>query len=111
MDYTFFSIFSIDILVNFLTEYKDVGETQPCRDLSKIAIHYFNSGFFLDFVSWLPIHYMPFFFNNHRQNKWILAIKAIRIYKAFKLFDILHIMKYVRSYYYDRTFKKIEKNP
>ena len=30
-------LFGIDIIVNFITEYCDVGEIEPCRDLEKIS--------------------------------------------------------------------------
>ena len=36
-DYVLFAIFTIDIIVNFITEYCDVGEIEPCRDLEKIS--------------------------------------------------------------------------
>lgn len=57
IDYIFFFFFTVDIIINFFTEFKDVGESEPCRNIEKIALRYIRGHFLFDFVAWVPLHY------------------------------------------------------
>ena len=56
-DHIFFAIFTLDIFINFITEYRDIGETIPCRDLEKISKRYIRGSFVVDMIAWIPLHY------------------------------------------------------
>ena len=110
IDYIFFSIFTIDIAVNFLTEYRDVGETQPIRQFEKIAQRYIQGEFLLDLVAWFPIHYIIDRKDIFRLS-WIFLLKLVRFYKAIKLLNVSKIMKFVRKILAQRTQDIINNEP
>ena len=57
IDHIFFAIFTLDIIFNFVTEYRDIGETVPIRDIDKISQRYIKGNFLIDVIAWFPIHY------------------------------------------------------
>ena len=58
--YIYESIFSIWIVINFITEYIPEGEVIPVRNLGKISHLYLNTTFWRDFIPTIPI---TFFLN------------------------------------------------
>ena len=57
-DYMFFTIFTISILIKLLKDYKISGSTEPVRDLSKITKRYLFGTFWIDFIPWIPFHWI-----------------------------------------------------
>ena len=47
--------FSLDILVNFVLEYKDEVDYKPVRNIKKIALKYLKSYFIVDFAATVPL--------------------------------------------------------
>lgn len=102
LDYVFFSLFSIDIIFNFMTEFKDTGEMKPCRQFDKIWQRYLRGDFVLDLIAWLPIHYFIDYDRIYFYS-WIFLLKLVRFYKAIIQFNVVKIMKIVRRYFVQRT--------
>lgn len=102
IDYVFFTLFSVNILIKFMTEFIPTGETVPCREIELIVRRYLSSGFFIDFIAWFPFHYMLDFEKTHNL-KWLFIIKVIRILEAFEIFNVPKIMKFVRKLFEMRT--------
>lgn len=97
-DYTFFVIFSITILITFVTDYKPQGETQSVKNLEKIAKRYLKDKFIYDFIAIIPFHWlhdMSYESGNHRWNTLFL-IKIIRMRKVNEIFNVQQFMKEVK---------------
>lgn len=101
-DLVFFILFSIDIILKFITEYTPTGEIIPCREIEQITMTYLQTKFLLDIIPWFPFHYIIDFYSNHYL-KWLFIIKVIRIIEVFNIFNVTKIMKLVRSYFEKRT--------
>lgn len=93
-DHVFFGIFTISIIVNFLTEFTESGESQPTRSLNKIARKYVYSNFLFDMLAWIPLHYFVSLENKYI--RWAFLIKLIRIIDGIKLIDVSKMMKFVQ---------------
>jgi len=52
------SCFLVDIILNFLLQYKDDEDFKPVKDLKKIAIRYLKRFFIIDFLATVPLRYM-----------------------------------------------------
>ena len=50
--------FLFDMLLNFLTEYVQDGETEPVRDLSRISKRYLKQEFLSDLIPLLPLPFL-----------------------------------------------------
>ena len=77
--------FLLDIICNFLTEYKDPETYEKIRNLSLIAKRYIMSGwFFLDVIAIIPFNYI----NNGNNTMFIKLIRLLRLPRLAKLIDI-----------------------
>ena len=96
MTIIFESIFGINILVNFLTDFVPDGEVFPERDLTKIAERYLQTEFVNDFVPTFPF---TFFFDNSQEKYWRLfyLIKIIRLIKGIEIYDVQLMMDYLKE--------------
>jgi len=92
-DHMFFAIFTISIVINFLTEFTESGETQPNRNLKHIALRYIHSNFLIDILAWVPFHY--FVSIDNKFIRWAFLIKIIRIVEGIQLIDVSKMMKFV----------------
>lgn len=54
----FETVFSISIIMRFLTDFIPPGETLPVRDFEKIYTRYLQEGFLFDFIPWIPINFV-----------------------------------------------------
>lgn len=98
LDTTFFTVFTISMILNCLTEYyENAGDTTPQRDIAKIVSRYLKGSFFLDFLAWLPFHYFIDFSQDHHTLNPIFAIKTIRIIDGVKYMDIGLMMNSIRN--------------
>jgi len=108
-DVIFFIIFTITIIVNFITDYTPQGETQPVRNLEKIAKRYLRGNFMYDFVAWFPFHWlldMSYKTGNHRRNT-IFLIKIIRLRKVSSIFNVSFFMEEIKRMCYSHLAKLI----
>ena len=82
-------IFAINILVNFVTEFTDLGpdgETKPIRTFSRISENYLHNDFWGDFITTLPLY--PLLFRVHEDLKLLCIIKIYRLRSGVKVFDV-----------------------
>jgi len=85
-DHFFFAIFTVSMILNCLTEfYENQGDKKPCRDVMKIFQRYLKTTFIIDFLAWLPVHYILEFGTNHVYNS-LFVVKTIRIGEGLQLF-------------------------
>jgi hypothetical protein len=54
LDWVVEAHFYLDLVLSFFCEYLDPETNTPVRDVSKIALHYLQSWFMIDFVSVFP---------------------------------------------------------
>jgi hypothetical protein len=97
------SIFAVDIIVNFLIE-KEVENPEQIiieRNLKKIAIIYFNEGFFFDLITILPLHELFKPITIH--SKFLLLIKALRFKKGVKALSANSFIETMREYTKERV--------
>jgi hypothetical protein len=47
--------FTSVIMLNFITDFKEEGDTVPTREFLLVAKNYINNGFLGDILPWLPI--------------------------------------------------------
>jgi hypothetical protein len=81
-------IFIFDLVYNFFIEYypDHSGKTaKPIRQLSKIAMHYLRTTFFIDFIPLIPFHLIEL---PHNKGPVLYIIKLIRFKRGIDLFDI-----------------------
>ena len=89
-------MFGLDILFQFVQEYKDSETQQPVREINQIAKNYVMRGSFLiDFLAIIPIDLvMPSQYKN--LNK---MLRMIRITRMFKLLDIARFNHLLKSFF------------
>ena len=81
-------IFMFDLIYNFFIEYYPdySGKfAKPIRDLSKIAVHYLQTTFLIDFIPLIPFHMIELPYN---KGTVLYTVKLIRLKRAIELFDI-----------------------
>ena len=54
--YSIESMFAIDIILCFFTQYIDDEDNKPIRDLKSIGLKYIKSGFIFDLIGTFPFH-------------------------------------------------------
>jgi len=84
------TMFFIDIVLQFLKEFKSETTNLPVRDLEKIAWNYLENGFVTDFIAIIPLQILEL--KSKRENLFFL-IKLIRLEKGLRLFNVTDIMK------------------
>jgi hypothetical protein len=77
----FESIFFIDMISNFFTEYQPNDSIKPVRSIEKISLHYLNGQFIFDAIPIIPYTFL-FSFKNCRL---LYFVKSIRIFKSIEL--------------------------
>lgn len=92
----FESIFAIDIVKNFITEYTPDGEIVPVNDFFKIAERYFSSGFLIDFIPTFPITFILDMTVN-KYGRICYLIKIIRLAKGLKIYNVNSMMGYLKE--------------
>jgi len=105
----FETVFTISILLNFVTAYTPEGSSHLITSHGKICRRYLEQGFLLDFFTWVPF---VFFFNNSRNYyyRMFYLIKIIRIMEGLKIFDVGEMMDIVKERTTQNTLKKIEED-
>ena len=86
MEGFFIILFTVDIFVNFLTEYHYPMSTDIETDIKKIAIIYIKGRFFLDFLSVLPLRSL-FPDVELKYAKLFYWNKLSRLYNGFVILD------------------------
>ena len=95
LEISFETIFVLSIIKQFLTEYTPDGETQPIRDLQKIAKRYIKDDFVLDTICVLPISRMLKFMGE--EARLFYLIKSVRIIKGINIFSVPKMMKGIKN--------------
>ena len=95
-------LYIIDLILNFFMAYEDVDKKIETR-LKKIAVNYFNSWFFLDFLSCIPFQYIDV----SRMDGTGNLGKLLKMPRMYKMVKILRLFKLVRLMKYSRSIKKI----
>lgn len=85
--YIYETIFSIRIIINFLTEYIPEGDVIPVRNLTAISQLYLNTTFWRDFIPTFPI---TFFLNTRKESTWrvLYLIKIMRLAIGLEIFNV-----------------------
>jgi CRP-like cAMP-binding protein len=104
MELVFNLFFIVDIVLNFRTPFLRKG--QPVLNKKEIAIHYFQTWFFVDFIASLPFDIYQMFTRKNgkessafvfRLNKMIRLIRIFKLLRLLKLSRILHrMLQYTR---------------
>ena len=102
--------FMIDVFLNFRTAYYNADGSREER-LSQIAKYYLSGWFTIDFVSCLPIGYIPYFFEedvctscsmaaegDESASSSFKAIKALRLVRLSKMLRLARIRKILSKY-------------
>ena len=87
----FETIFFINMIVNFLTEYVPEGEVCPIRDLKIISKRYLSTNFIRDAIPLFPI---IFFVDTSKSSFYRIFyfIKVMRLATGLKVFNVGDIM-------------------
>ena len=107
----FFTIlFTVDIFVNFLTEYRYPMSTDIETDVKKIAIIYIKGRFFWDFLSVIP--FKKIFWNmDLKYNKLFYINKLSRLYNGFVLLDYKIYVKELKDMITNNIKRIIKEDP
>ena len=93
----FESIFTLSILLKFITTFIEEGETVPESNHTLIYQNYRdNGGMYSDLVAWIPIVFI-FDCSKAYFYRLIYLIKIIRIYKALDWIDVVIIMGHIKG--------------
>lgn len=106
----FESVFAINIMLSFLTDFVPDGELVPERDLGKIADRYWHDGFMQEFIPTFPL---TFLVDNSEHKFWrlIYLIKIIRLIKGIEIYDVQLMVDYLKEKNTQRVMKNIENDP
>jgi hypothetical protein len=113
LDYTFFIIFTITILITFITDYTPQGENTSVKNLEKIAKRYLGDKFIYDFIAIIPFHWLMDMSHKNGNHRWntLFLIKVIRMRKISDVFNIQMFMNEVKQISYSRLERMIESDP
>lgn len=103
-------IFVVDMGVNFITEYVEIGCHTPVRDLGKIALRYVKGYFLLDLIPLLPTPHMNFEIRNFSSRHFYI-LKILRIIQAQELFNVQIIYAKLKNFMHKRLAQKIIDDP
>ena len=83
----FETVFTLDILTNFVLSYTDVGSGSdfPVRDVVKIAKRYFKGRFFWDLLPIIPLQDLP---STNKRSSLFYLVKLIRLQKGFEILNV-----------------------
>lgn len=90
--------FTLDIIKCFLTDFTPEGERKPVRNFKKIAKHYLENAFIRDFILWVPLFRVLRYYAGN-EARLVLFVKCTRIIKGFKIFNVLIMMKKLRTFF------------
>lgn len=102
-------IFSLSIILRFITDYTPAGETQPEREFTKIYTRYLKSDFLIDFIACIPLNFIYGASRDHHY-RIFYSIKLLRMIKGFKVFNVPLFMNKIKKVVEDRNKKKMENN-
>ena len=96
-DYFVEPMFGLDILFNFLMEFKDSETQQPVREFTLIAKNYmFGGSFLFDFLAIIPIKTIMGDEGTGSLNK---ILRMVRITRMLKLLDIARFNHSLKSFF------------
>ena len=106
--YFFEGVFVLNMIVSFFVEYKEIGHTQPVRDLYKCAMNYLQSSKFIyDFITIIPLQWIHF--EEFEVMRYIYMLKLLRLIHGFQLFNVPAIMQKM-DYFNKLRLKEMIKN-
>ena len=70
----FESIFLIEMLLGFITEYTNENNVQ-IKDVTKISMYYLKNGFIFDLIPLIPFNFLLHF----RGSRYLFLLKSIRL--------------------------------
>lgn len=100
-------IFGIDIIVQFLLDFKPEDSYTRVRDIFEIAKRYLRNQFLFDFIPMLPLH----LFTTHPRRKLFYMVKVIRIQKGRNLFSSNSFMRFVKDMFQWRLERYVLTDP
>ena len=87
--------FFLDIVLNFLTEYKDPETYESIRSHSKIAKKYvFRGWFIIDFVAIIPFQYIIGSSGSSKRSPFQIQTKLIRLFRLPRLIKLIDISRF-----------------
>lgn len=92
------------MITKFLTEYVNENNVLV-RDLTKIALRYLHSDFWVDFLLLIPFNAIFEF----RYSRIFFFLKTWRIVSVFQIINNKFLMKHIKSYY-QRKLNRVLKN-
>lgn len=90
------SCFLLDIILNFLLQYKDDEDFKPVKDLKKIAIRYLKRFFIIDFLATVPLRYMMLSDEPDTLQLFYL-LKLLRLPKLQSVMDTKNFQDMIKS--------------
>ena len=87
IDITTEIFFVIDIMIHFISEYKDEVDYKPVRDIKKIALKYLRSFFIVDFTATVPLRFIFAGIWTEEFLELCQLLKLMRISKFVKIMD------------------------
>ena len=100
--------FLIDLIIQFMLSYQDIGKDHPVKDLNKIARRYLKTEFAWDMVPLLPFHLIPL---SDDKNTLFYLLKVIRLYKGFKILDVSMLISSIKARYKQKLEDEIASEP
>jgi potassium channel len=101
IDIVVFVFFSLDLIFNFMTEFRDEETFLPVRDHKRIAKKYIYSGwFFVDFASTFPVSLV---LPSSQTVLWVRLFRLFRLPKLIKILDLSRFNRLLRSLFENST--------
>jgi hypothetical protein len=100
------SLFLLDILLCFITQYSDEENNKPVREIKLIAIKYIKSGFVFDALATIPFHLlMRAKFEDESvsdQMNLLFLLKMFRFRKMMSLFETKNFQDFIKGLFKTR---------
>lgn len=99
-EYVVEGLFLLDIILNFLMEFKDPETQQPVREITAIMRNYGLKGsFFFDFLAWIPLSKFFSEQGNNGGNNLNKFLRIFRFTRIAKLLDIQRVNHMLKSFF------------
>lgn len=110
--YVMESMFAIDTLLLFFTQYQDEEDNKPVRDIKSIALKHIKSDFIFDALATFPFHIVllsRFDDENIKDRIQLLfLLKMIRFRKMMSLFETKNFQDFIKSLFKTRLQQIIQ---
>lgn len=100
LDILFFTLFALDMVKNFMTDFQPVGAITANRNFMDIASRYAYGEFPMDLICLAPFNWM---FTMTGTSRFVFYIKVFRLQRAASLISVQMLTRTLQAYLRSRS--------